>query len=187
MMRRSAGVLILVAISVLALRGEAGSQEQLEIRKMFLCGTIPPASLFEAVVDAEAVVRVRLIDQRYGMLEGSMPTTHFTADVIEHVKTRRGTPPSLQIYRFGGVAHTPEGSYRLVASGYPDFAAGEEYILFLDWNENVGAFSTRGPDLAFLVDSATDVVLPLGGSGLSTRLRGRSAGEVMAELRELAR
>jgi hypothetical protein len=191
MTRRTTAAGRLVACTMLATTlsfpAATAAQRDLPIRKAFACGPIPARTLADAYGIAETIARVRLLDHRYRTLEHGLVATQYTAAVIDYVKSSRGTPPTIQIYRIGGVVHAPGESYRLVVSGYPEFSVGEEYVLFLAWNEHVGAFSPWGPELAFLVDPWTDALVPLGRSELPARFRGRPARDLIADLDALKR
>lgn len=170
------GMLILsVSLSL-----SAQQRDLVEMRALFAPA---PRTWSEAIDLAPVVARVKLLDRQY-RVHDSLVITQYTAEVLEYVKADGAGSRTLQIYRLGGLVRDERGKEtKYSVRGYPDFRVGEEYLVFLEWNGAIAAFSPRGPDVTFRLDRESGRVYTSGTSDFARSQNERTIASMMAHVR----
>ena len=171
-------------LAMLVLCGAGGAAQQRELREIIMEFGAAPTSWSEALDSAPVVARVKLLDKHYRTInDGLVTITQYTAEVLEYFKAGTAVSRTIQVYRWGGLRKEGRREIKTSVQGYPDFFVGEEHVLFLDWNSDVGAYSTKGPNYAYRLDRETGRVYTAGTSPFAVRQRGRTISSMLAHLR----
>lgn len=148
----------------------------------------PPDSLREMALDADAVVRGRLL----GGSPNDRNNEVFTAfklkvdEILHAFGGRRVDPSEIVILRRTG--DRDRGSYveRTVQENFPAFELGHEYVMYLAWNEPLKAWVPAfGPDS--VLDITKGVIESAGRANITSAQRGRSAEDYLNAVRALSR
>jgi len=131
----------------MALLAAAGVSQQKPVKEVPLVinYAVKPITLERATARAHAVVRARVVGSQFRDLrEPGVPVpnmnTVYALNVVEVLKRDPNLPVPTQVVRSGGDLETDEGIRRYVEDGFPAFQPGEEYLLFLYWNENLATY-----------------------------------------------
>jgi hypothetical protein len=151
----------------------------------------PPATLEEAIARAHVVVRARIAGAESPKRgEGSSPAfdvrTAYKLDIVEVLKSDAGMAPPVEVVRYGGDLQTEKGARRVVEEDFPAFGQGNEYLVFLFWNDYLKVYEPAfGPDAAFQV-AGDGRLQAIGRSMLSQQQAHKSTRDVRSRIREIA-
>jgi hypothetical protein len=150
-----------------------------------------PTTLERATARAHAVVRARVVGSQFRkLLEPSAAITHvntaYGLKVVEVLKQNPQLPIPTEVLRPGGDLETDQGIQRFVEEGFPAFQPGDEYLLFLYWNESLAAYQMiSGADSAYRI-TPDNRLHGLGRGLLAQRYTGQDAREVANRIRDIA-
>lgn len=150
-----------------------------------------PRTLERATVDAHAIVRARVVGSQFRQRRerpDAPPdvSTAYALKVLEVLKRDPRLPIPTEVLRAGGDLETDQGTLRIVEEGFPAFQPGDEYLLFLHWNENLAAYQMFfGVEGAYRITS-DNRIHGLGRGVLAKQHTGQKADEVADRIREIA-
>jgi hypothetical protein len=144
----------------------------------------PPDTLTDMIVESQLVVR--------GRVTGTSPRdappvtrTAYRLEVIELLRandSRAFDARPIDIIRSGG--DRDRGTYieHAYEAGFPPFEIGHEYVLFLVWNNDFGAWVPAfGPDSAY--DLTSGVLDSPGKASVTSTLRGMAVPDFLDRIR----
>lgn len=151
----------------------------------------PPERLAQLAAAADGVVVVRVdsvtfespIDQRS---QRARDLTNYSLHIVATLKPHAMLPPNegtLQLSRAGG-QHAEGGRIvRSAVQGFEEFRTSGEYVLFLNWNQRIGAF-----DIAYGPNGSYELLLsgsvrPLGQATVALAQAGKGRQAFLQELR----
>jgi hypothetical protein len=191
MIPRQVGAITLL-MALLAAVG-VSQQKSVKVREVPLVVNYAakPITLERATAGAHAIVRARVVGSQFRDLrEPGAPVanvnTAYALNVVEVLKRDPHLPLPTEVVRPGGDLETDQGILRIVEEGFPAFQPGDEYLLFLYWNENLATYQMFfGADGAYRVtpDNRLD---GLGRGLLAQQYRGQDGREVANRIREIA-
>ena len=178
---------------VMALLAAAGVSQQTSVKEVPLVVNyaVKPSTLERATAGAHAIVRARVVGSQFRDLREPgapvpMVNTAYALNVVEVLKRDPHLPVPTEVVRSGGDLETDEGIRRYVEEGFPAFQPGDEYLLFLYWNENLAAYQMFfGADGAYRV-TPDNRLHALGRGLLAQRYTGQDAREVANRIRQIA-
>jgi hypothetical protein len=192
MHRQVAAISLLIAVLAGA-AAAVGVSQQKSVKEVPLIINYAerPRTLEGATARAHAIVRARVVGSQFRQRieRPDAPPAVSTAcalKVLEVLKRDPQLPIPTEVLREGGDLETDKGTLRIVEEGFPAFQPGDEYLLFLYWNENLAAYQ-----MIFGVDGAYRItpdnrVHGLGRGVLAQRYTGQNAREVADRVREIA-
>lgn len=143
-----------------------------------------PASLDEFVERADAVVVARITGAR-DRSAVRRARTEYDVELLRVLKEHNSLSGASKVCRPIGVAEHPDRLVRRFQPGFPGFAVGTRYLLFLAWNEQDGCFSEAfGPPGVAVIDEATGLQ-PLVRDPVLNQLRGFDEGRLSAHFASL--
>lgn len=150
-----------------------------------------PTTVESATARAHAIVRARIVGSQFRDLkrpDAPYPDmfTAYQLNLVEVLKRDPHLPVPTEVLRPGGDFETDQGIKRYVEEGFPAFQPGDEYLLFLYWNENLATYQ-----MIFGVDGAYRITPDnrlhgLGRGVLAQRYTGQGAREIGNRIREIA-
>jgi hypothetical protein len=171
--------------------GQAGQEKPpIDVSSMVVEYLPPPNSLEEAVSRSDAIVRVRVRSLKYvERVEQGSPVadTHTVYSLLltDVIKTAPTRPLPTEVWRMGGDVVTNRGIKRILEQDFPAFEIGSEYVLFLIWNQHLGAYQIAfGPNAAFQI-TVDDRIHALGNAALARRYHGGTARELSSSIRQI--
>lgn len=155
----------------------------------------PPPTLagFAAVADAVALVKIsdNCRGVEYFANPGPIPS-HFlkcqsiVMDVLKDNENLSPKTASLSVLRSGSERVENGRAVRTKNPDFPDFVAGQDYILFLHWNSTLGQFLImHGYEGALQIVNGS--VIATGVSPFARSQNGRRVSAVVADLKSAAR
>lgn len=187
--RRAVFLIAAVALLTITIRGYVGGQQK-PIREdpVFTEFREPPETLGAMLSDTDAVVRGRLLGGR-PLAKGSGEA--FTANRFQTIEVLHRTPvhaveSPVEVLR--PIGEFDKGSYiqRSYQADFPELARGQEYLLFLSWNEALeGWVFSFGPDSVFELKAAGPSTF--GKSETAKELARKTTQTLVDEVRRLGR
>jgi hypothetical protein len=150
-----------------------------------------PRTLEDATARAHAIFLARVVGSQFRTSKERPEApphvnTAYALKVLEVLKRDPQLPIPTEVLREGGDLETDEGILRIVEQDFPAFHPGDEYLLFLYWNENIAAYQ-----MIFGVEGVYRItpdnrVHGLGRGVLAKQYNGQNAREIAARIRKLA-
>jgi hypothetical protein len=110
----------------------------------------PPATLEEAVQSADAIIIASIVSAETYQppVGGAGARLLYTVQISDVLRNHQNLgAPTAQVYRFGGDMDQGDYVIRKTERGFPRFAIGHTYIMFLVWNRMLNGFEPRfGPN-----------------------------------------
>jgi hypothetical protein len=190
--RQVAAISLIIAVLAGAAAAVSVSQQKpVEEVPVIIEYAEPPRTLEDATARAHAIVRARVVGSQFRQrrVRPDVPpdvNTAYALKALDVLKRDPQLPIPTEVLREGGDRETDQGILRYVEEGFPAFHPGDEYLLFLYWNENLAAYQMIfGVDGAYRITS-DNRVHGLGRSVLARQHTGRDAREVANRIREIA-
>jgi len=177
---------LLVALIVSVGNLPAEQRRSTVLREVFQTWAPVGDTWSEVLGNADTVARVKLVGKRYRVLDDdTYVITQYRAEVLEYFKTdNQASGRTLELYRRGGVIKNERGQrIKYSSRGFPDYLLEEEYVVFLQWDRNVGAYATMGPNATFRLDRAEDRVVTPGTSQFARAQYNRTIDSMLARIR----
>jgi len=145
-----------------------------------------PQTLGEFMERADAVVLARIRSSRDFSRPGR-PRTDYDVEILRVLKEHEHLQSDSKVCRPIGTTEYPDRVERRFQPGFPGFAVGTTYLLFLAWVESAGCFGMAfGPSGVGLMDES-EGLKPLVPHPVLGELRGLSGERIEARLASLAR